>query len=94
MDIPGFEKYVTCEDIFLKPYGGAEMNLFNIAYNVLILKFRKLNSHGSPEERRIFMDQLNIGTVFILHINFNTPTVDLNRPNTGGSFFNLIRARF
>ena len=59
---PGFfKKYMTCEDIFRKPYGAAEMNMFNFAYNLLTLQFKKANQQLSPETLATSLEYLNVG---------------------------------
>lgn len=59
---PGFFKlYMNCEDIFRKPYGAGEMNMFNFAYNLLTLKFKKANQQLSPETLATSLEYLNVG---------------------------------
>ncbi|KAL3859107.1 hypothetical protein ACJMK2_009340 [Sinanodonta woodiana] len=59
---PGFFKdYLTAESIFLKPYGGGEMNMFNFAYNLLTLRFKKANQQLSPETLKTSLSLMNIG---------------------------------
>ena len=59
---PGFfKKYMNCEDIFRKPYGGAEMNMFNFAYNLLTLRFKKANKQLPPDVLKTALSYLNIG---------------------------------
>jgi len=63
---PGFyQKYLNCEDIFRKPYGAGEMNMFNFAYNLLTLKFKKANQQLSSEVLSNSLSYLNTGE-FIL----------------------------
>ncbi|KAL4235441.1 endopeptidase inhibitor [Mactra antiquata] len=59
---PGFfKKYMNCEDIFRKPYGAGEMNMFNFAYNLLTLKFKKANQQLPPDTLSTALHYLNIG---------------------------------
>ncbi|XP_060595854.1 CD109 antigen-like [Ruditapes philippinarum] len=59
---PGFiTYYMNCEDIFRKPYGAGEMNMFNFAYNLLTLKFKKANQQLDPEVLSRALDYLNVG---------------------------------
>ena len=59
---PGFfKKYMNCEDIFRKPFGAGEMNMFNFAYNLLTLRFKKANQQLSAETLKETLAYLNIG---------------------------------
>lgn len=59
---PGFfKKYMNTEDVFRKPFGGAEMNMFNFAYNLLTLRFKKANQQLSAETLKTSLAYLNIG---------------------------------
>ncbi|WAR12173.1 CPMD8-like protein [Mya arenaria] len=58
---PGFFKlYMNCEDIFRKPYGAGEMNMFNFAYNLLTLKFKKTNQQLPPDVLSTALRYLNV----------------------------------
>lgn len=59
---PGFFKlYMNCEDIFRKPYGAGEMNMFNFAYNLLTLRFMKTNQQLPQETLSTALQYLNVG---------------------------------
>ena len=74
---PGFiTYYMNCEDIFRKPYGAAEMNMFNFAYNLLTLKFKKANQQLDPDVLSRTLDYLNVG--MYIFINWNHYNSDTN----------------
>jgi len=59
---PGFFKlYMNAEDIFRKPYGAGEMNMFNFAYNLLTLRFKKTNQQLPPDVLSTALSYLNVG---------------------------------
>ncbi|KAJ8303360.1 LOW QUALITY PROTEIN: hypothetical protein KUTeg_019756 [Tegillarca granosa] len=59
---PGFfREYLTVEDLMYKPYGAGEMNMFNFAYNLLTLKFKKANQQLSNDVLKKALSYMNIG---------------------------------
>ncbi|XP_064599225.1 CD109 antigen-like [Liolophura sinensis] len=60
--IPGFfEEYPTAEDILRRPYGSAEQNMFNFAYNLLTLKFKKNSKQLSDPVLMRTLEYMNVG---------------------------------
>ncbi|KAK3086321.1 hypothetical protein FSP39_016806 [Pinctada imbricata] len=58
---PGFfVEYPTAEDIMYRPYGAGEMNMFNFAYNLITLLFKKANKQLSNAVTRRSLEYLNI----------------------------------
>ncbi|XP_048773201.1 CD109 antigen-like [Ostrea edulis] len=58
---PGFfREFPTAEDILYRPYGSAEMNMFNFAYNLLTLKFKKANQQLSNDVLQTSLKYMNI----------------------------------
>jgi hypothetical protein len=59
---PGFfREFPTTEDIMYRPYGGGEMNMFNFAYNLITLKFKKANQQLPNDILRRTLKYMNIG---------------------------------
>lgn len=59
---PGFfREFPTTEDIMYRPYGGGEMNMFNFAYNLVTLKFKKANQQLPNDILRRTLRYMNIG---------------------------------
>ena len=52
---------MNAEDIFRKPYGSGEMNMFNFAYNLLTLRFKKANQQLDAKTLKTSLAYLNIG---------------------------------
>ena len=52
---------MNAEDIFRKPYGAGEMNMFNFAYNLLTLRFKKANQQLDAKTLKTSLAYLNIG---------------------------------
>jgi hypothetical protein len=44
-----------------RPYGGGEMNMFNFAYNLITLKFKKANQQLPNDILRRTLRYMNIG---------------------------------
>ncbi|GAB1599163.1 C3 and PZP-like alpha-2-macroglobulin domain-containing protein 8 [Argonauta hians] len=64
---PGFfEEYLNAENILYRPYGVAENIIFNFAYNVLTLKFKKASMQLSDETLRTSLKYLNVAMQRIL----------------------------
>lgn len=64
---PGFfQEFPTAEDILYRPYGSGEMNMFNFAYNLLTLKFKKANQQLSNDILQRTLKYMNIGGRFVL----------------------------
>jgi hypothetical protein len=64
---PGiFREFPTTEDILYRPYGSAEMNMFNFAYNLLTLKFKKVNQQLNNDVLQTSLKHMNIGKNTIL----------------------------
>lgn len=58
---PGFfREFPTTEDIMYRPYGGGEMNMFNFAYNLITLKFKKANQQLPNDILRRTLKYMNI----------------------------------
>ncbi|XP_052062550.1 CD109 antigen-like [Mytilus californianus] len=58
---PGFfTQFPTAEDIMRRPYGGGEMNMFNFAYNLITLKFKKNNQQLPNDILRRTLGYMNI----------------------------------
>lgn len=49
-----------------RPYGGGEMNMFNFAYNLITLQFKKANQQLPNDELRRTLKYMNIGKWFFL----------------------------
>ncbi|XP_069113947.1 CD109 antigen-like [Argopecten irradians] len=59
---PGFfVDYPTAEDIMYRPYGAAEMNMFNFAFNLITLKFKKANQQLPNDVLKRTLHYMNIG---------------------------------
>lgn len=72
---PGFfQEFPTAEDILYRPYGSGEMNMFNFAYNLLTLKFKKANQQLSNDILQRTLKYMNIGAglvlIFLIFYNF------------------------
>ena len=62
---PGFfREFPTAEDILYRPYGSGEMNMFNFAYNLLTLKFKKANQQLSNDILQRSLRYMNIGQIY------------------------------
>lgn len=58
---PGFfDEYLNAENILYKPYGAGENMVFNFAYNLMTLKFKKASKQLSDETLQISLRYLNI----------------------------------
>lgn len=66
---PGFfREFPTAEDILYRPYGSGEMNMFNFAYNLLTLKFKKANQQLSNDILQRSLRYMNIGQIYFSSI--------------------------
>lgn len=59
---PGFfEPYLDAENTLNKPYGGAEQNMYNFAYNLYQLLYLKATDQLREETLETVLDGMNLG---------------------------------
>ena len=68
---PGFfDEYLNAENILHMPYGAGENMVFNFAYNLMTLKFKKASKQLSDQTLQVSLKYLNIGkfdvSIFVL----------------------------
>jgi CD109 antigen len=58
---PGFfEEHLNTDNVLLRPYGAGEMNMFNFAYNLYTLKFKKSFQQLDDHSLKIALQDMNI----------------------------------
>lgn len=63
---PGFfEEYLDAENTLRKPFGSAEQNMYNLAYNLYNLKYLKATDQLRQDVLERTLYHLNIGLFFI-----------------------------
>lgn len=55
-------EFPTAEDVLRRPYGSAEQNMFNFAYSLLTLRFKKDTKQLSNDVLQRTLDYMNVGT--------------------------------